>query len=65
MLATLVTVPKLDGSFLEVEAAADAADLEAALGTVRAVLAGLGIADALETGSYTDAVRAARGSASN
>lgn len=60
IVATLVTVPELDGTFLEVETAAGTNDLDVALGTVRAVLADLGVADALETGLYTDAVRAAR-----
>jgi adenylate cyclase class 2 len=60
ILATLVTVPELDGTFLEVETMAEAGDLAAASATVRAVLADLGLVDALEIGTYTDAVRAAR-----
>lgn len=60
LLATLVTVPELDGVFIEVETMAKAGDLDDALGTVRGVLADLGLADALESGTYTDAVRAAR-----
>jgi adenylate cyclase, class 2 len=61
ILATLVTVPELDGTFLEVQTMAEAGDLAAASATVRTVLADLGLADALESGTYTDAVRAARG----
>lgn len=60
IVATLVTVPELDGHFLEVETAADPAELGAALDHVRGVLGDLGLLDALDTGSYTDAVRAAR-----
>ncbi|WP_030061745.1 class IV adenylate cyclase [Streptomyces novaecaesareae] len=61
-LATLVQVPELDATFVEVETAAATADsLPAALDTVRAVLAGLGIGeDDLTTELYTDAVAAAR-----
>ncbi|QKW19071.1 class IV adenylate cyclase [Kitasatospora sp. NA04385] len=62
VLATLVRVPEIDGTWLEVEtSAADAAELPAALVVVRAVLHGLGIADSdLTTELYTDAVAAAR-----
>jgi adenylate cyclase, class 2 len=60
ILATLVTVPELDGTFLEVETMAEPGDLAAASATVRAILADLGLANALESGTYTDAVRAAR-----
>ncbi|AXI78400.1 class IV adenylate cyclase [Peterkaempfera bronchialis] len=57
MLATLVRVPELDGTFLEVETLADAGDLAAALKDVRAVVQQLGITDAdLTTELYTDAV---------
>ena len=58
MLATLVTVPELDGTFLEVETkTADQHDLDAALDDVRAVLGQLGITEAdLTTELYTDAV---------
>ncbi|WP_049653653.1 class IV adenylate cyclase [Kitasatospora sp. MY 5-36] len=61
-LATLVRVPELDATFIEVETAAAAEDgLAAALDTVRAVLADLGIGDDdLTTELYTDAVAAAR-----
>ncbi|WP_405012124.1 class IV adenylate cyclase [Kitasatospora sp. NBC_01539] len=64
LLATLVRVPEIDGTFLEVETvAADEAGLPAALAVVRTVLAGLGIGgDDLTTGQYTDAVTAVRGS---
>ncbi|MER8183502.1 class IV adenylate cyclase [Kitasatospora sp. NPDC094015] len=62
MLATLVRVPEIDGTFLEVETIAKSGDdLGPALATVRAVLAGLGIGeDDLTTELYTDAVAAAR-----
>ncbi|MEU8926154.1 class IV adenylate cyclase [Kitasatospora sp. NPDC048545] len=61
-LATLVRVPELDATFIEVEtAAADRDGLGAALDAVRAVLADLGIGeDDLTTELYTDAVAAAR-----
>ncbi|MFD5557492.1 class IV adenylate cyclase [Streptomyces sp. NPDC127068] len=62
MLATLVRVPELDGTYLEVETLVDEADVSAALIDIRAVLAELGIAaDALTSDTYTDAVRARRG----
>jgi adenylate cyclase, class 2 len=60
ILATLVTVPELDGTFLEAETQSTTADLDGALAAVDGVLAHLDLMDALETGSYTDAVRAAR-----
>jgi adenylate cyclase class 2 len=39
MLATMVTVPEIDGTFVELETLTDEADLAAALGDVRAVSA--------------------------
>lgn len=62
MLATLVTVPEVDGTFLEVETVVAQQDgLGAALDAVRAVLHQLGIGDEdLTTELYTDAVRRAR-----
>ncbi|MFE6865079.1 class IV adenylate cyclase [Kitasatospora sp. NPDC057692] len=62
MLAALVRVAELDGVFLEVEtAAADERELPAALAAVRAVLAGLGVAEGdLTAELYTEAVAAAR-----
>ncbi|MFE7559678.1 class IV adenylate cyclase [Kitasatospora sp. NPDC057500] len=60
-LATLVRVPEIDGTFVELETAANEDDLDQALATVRAVLASLGITDDdLTTEQYTDAVAAAR-----
>jgi adenylate cyclase, class 2 len=65
VLATVVTVPELDDTFLEVETLTESADLVAALDTVRAVLTSLGIGDDdLTTELYTDAVRRSRGRAS-
>ncbi|HKS48073.1 MAG TPA: class IV adenylate cyclase [Amycolatopsis sp.] len=63
LLATVVRIPELDGQqFLELETMADPDDVPAALGTVRGVLADLGITDAdLSTESYTDRVAARRG----
>ncbi|MGK5632008.1 class IV adenylate cyclase [Streptomyces sp. URMC 123] len=62
MLATLVRVPEIDGTFVELETlVADEKDMKAALGDVRSVLRNLGIEDDdLTTELYTDAVRAAR-----
>ncbi|WP_236245082.1 class IV adenylate cyclase [Streptomyces sp. CC210A] len=58
MLATLVRVPEIDGTFLEVETQAADDEVTDALQAVRAVLEGLGIeSDALTRELYTDAVR--------
>ncbi|MFG2908612.1 hypothetical protein ACGF13_26530 [Kitasatospora sp. NPDC048286] len=61
-LKAVVRDPELDATFIEVETAAAAPDsLSAALDTVRAVLADLGISEAdLTTELYTDPVAAAR-----
>ncbi|WP_149831263.1 class IV adenylate cyclase [Streptomyces tailanensis] len=62
MLATLVRVPEIDGTFLEIETLVDEKDVRAALDDVRAVFAGLGIGpEDLTRDTYTGAVRAARG----
>lgn len=61
MLATVVTVPELDGTFIELETMTDAAGVDAALADVRAELLRLGIDDGdFTTEQYTDAVLAAR-----
>ncbi|MCW2919738.1 MAG: uncharacterized protein JWN52_7806 [Actinomycetia bacterium] len=61
MLATVVTVPEIDGTFIELEAMADEDDLDQALNDVREVLHELGIVtDDLTTEQYTDAVMRAR-----
>jgi len=61
MLATVVTVPEIEGVFIELETLAAEAELSAALGDVRAVLSDLGISDDdLTTELYTDAVMRAR-----
>ena len=60
ILATLVTVPELDGTFLEVETITDD-DVPEALATVRAVLTDIGIEDLdITTEPYADAVIARR-----
>ena len=58
ILATLVTVPELEGTFIEVETVtADDTGLDAALDDIRAVLSELGIAAGDMTSElYTDAV---------
>lgn len=61
MLATLVTVPELDGTFLEVETLATADEVADALRAVRHVMDELGVDTAdLTTEQYTEAVLAAR-----
>lgn len=62
VLATVVRVPQIDGTFIEVETIApDESDLDAALDVVRQVLRELGIDHADETReTYTGAVLAAR-----
>jgi adenylate cyclase class 2 len=61
MLATVVTVPEIDGTFIELETMADETEVDAALADVQTVLHDLGIADDLTTEQYTDAVMQARG----
>ncbi|SES47724.1 adenylate cyclase, class 2 [Streptomyces sp. yr375] len=61
MLATLVRVPEIDGTFLEVETLAHEDDVTAALGDVRAVFEELGIGpEDLTKETYTGAVAAQR-----
>ncbi|MFC4118443.1 class IV adenylate cyclase [Nonomuraea zeae] len=61
LLATLVAVPELAGTFLEVEAVVEPAAVPAALRVVRQVLAELGIGgEDLTTELYTEAVRRVR-----
>ncbi len=61
MLATLVTVPELDGAFLEVETRSGESDLQGALAALRSTLAHLGISDEdLTSDTYTGAVMRAR-----
>lgn len=61
MLATLVRVPEIDGTFLEVETLVDEDDVPSALDDIRNVLAGLGIgAEDLTRETYTGAVAAQR-----
>jgi adenylate cyclase class 2 len=63
LLATIVTVPEIDGTFLELETlVATEDDLDAALADLRAVLSDLGVSlDQLTTELYTDAVAASPG----
>ncbi|MET8873123.1 class IV adenylate cyclase [Nocardia sp. NPDC004604] len=61
LLATVVTVPEIDGTFLELETQATEENLHAALAELRTVLAELGVSeDQLTTELYTDAVAAVR-----
>jgi adenylate cyclase, class 2 len=61
MLAAVVMVPEIDGTFVEPETLTGEDDLAAALGDVRAVLGELGIGeDDRTTEQYTDAVMRAR-----
>jgi adenylate cyclase, class 2 len=63
IIATVVTVPELDGTWIEVETQADDVELDQALDVVRRVLADLGIDEECITSElYTDAVKAARSS---
>lgn len=57
MLATVVTVPEIDGTFIELETIVPEREVTAALKDIRAVLHELGITDEdLTTEQYTDAV---------
>jgi adenylate cyclase class 2 len=59
--ATVVTVPEIDGTYLELETLAAARDVDDALSAVRQLLSRLGIGDGeLTTELYADAARAAR-----
>jgi len=61
MLATLVRVPELDGTFIELETIVPEDELKDALRDVRQVLDGLGIQESdFTTELYTDAVAARR-----
>lgn len=61
MLATIVTVPEIDGTFIELETPARESELGPALNEVRGMLGMLGIGDEdLTTDTYTDAVKRAR-----
>lgn len=60
-LATLVRVPEIEGTFLEVETMATKSDLELALAAVRKIMSELDVpVSMLTTELYTDAVRDAR-----
>jgi adenylate cyclase class 2 len=61
MLATVVTVPELNGSFVELETMTDPESTEAALADVLSVLLRLGITSSdLTSEQYTEAVMSAR-----
>ncbi|MGH3823964.1 MAG: class IV adenylate cyclase [Pseudonocardiaceae bacterium] len=62
LLASLVTVPELEGQiFIELETMTEAGDLDAAMDIVRSVLRDLGVSDHdLTAETYTDAVSAQR-----
>lgn len=61
MLATLVRVPELDGTFIELETQVEEKDLPAALDDIRTVLAELGIGpEAVTDELYTASVKAQR-----
>ncbi|MGD0937390.1 MAG: class IV adenylate cyclase [Streptosporangiaceae bacterium] len=61
MLATVVTVPEIDGTFIELETIVPKREVTAALRDIRAVLHELGITDEdLTTEQYTDAVMRSR-----
>lgn len=61
VLATLVEVPEIEGTYLEVETLAPADEVDAGLSTIRTILVGLGISENdLTTETYTGAVGAAR-----
>jgi adenylate cyclase class 2 len=61
MLATVVTVPEIDGTFIELETIVPEREVTAALRDIRAVLHELGTTDEdLTTEQYTDAVMRSR-----
>ncbi|MBB5913599.1 adenylate cyclase class 2 [Nocardia transvalensis] len=61
VLATVVTVPEIDGVFLEIETLVPDGELDSALADLRGELAELGISpDQWTTELYTDAVRKSR-----
>ncbi|MFI7188141.1 class IV adenylate cyclase [Nocardia nova] len=61
MLATIASVPEIDGTFLELETQADEPDLSDAFMDLRAVLTELGVTpEELTTELYTDAVHQVR-----
>ncbi|WP_316754086.1 class IV adenylate cyclase [Streptomyces herbicida] len=62
MLATLVRVPEINGTFLEVETLVDEGEVSKALDDIRSVLAELGIGpEDLTRETYTGSVAAQRG----
>lgn len=64
ILATLASVPELEGFFLEVETLVSPEQLAEALGVVKGVAEELGLSDDVVSSKYTDAVRCLRKSSS-
>ncbi|MFD0003583.1 class IV adenylate cyclase [Streptomyces sp. NPDC127178] len=61
MLATLVRVPELDGTFLEIETLVEESEVSAALDDIGSVISELGVGlEDLTRETYTDAVAAQR-----
>jgi adenylate cyclase class 2 len=58
---TLVTVPELDGSFIEAETMVDLVEVESAVANIRELFSELGVLEGIDKGSYTDAVMIAQG----
>jgi adenylate cyclase, class 2 len=66
VLATIVTVPEIQGTYLELETQASPPDLDAALADLRTILIDLDVtSDELTTELYTDAVTRERALARN
>ncbi|WP_112134784.1 class IV adenylate cyclase [Glycomyces dulcitolivorans] len=60
VIATLVVVPELNGTFIEVETQADPDELGPALEVVQSVMVDLAVIDDLESAAYTESVIQAR-----
>lgn len=60
VLCTLVTVPELDGIFLEVETQSEENDLDSSLVVVKSILGSMDLLGSLVTDAYTDSVMQVR-----
>jgi len=60
ILATLVTVPELVSTFLEVETLVEERHLKLALDSIHAVIGELGLSQSIDRSKYTDEVRKRR-----